>query len=76
MHDLFVKSVPAFGCFGGRFPVAPSSYIKAFRAVYRRYDFQVCEIVASEILHQDQSFQNTPNRIMVKSDFKCAYRAA
>ena len=71
MHDLLVKSVPVIWLFRGRFPVAPSSYIlKAFRAVYRRYDFRYVKLLATEILRQDQNFQNTPNTIMVKSDYK------
>ena len=74
MHDLLVKSVPVIWLLRGRFPVAPSSYIKAFRAVYRqiRYFylflqiFRYVKLLATEIVHQDQNFQNTPNTIIGK----------
>ena len=37
MHSLLDRSVHwGYGCFRGRFPVAPSSYIKLVKVVYRQ----------------------------------------
>ena len=71
MCTLCLVSAFRVWLFGGRFPVAPSSYINPFSAVYRQIIiflfgtiFRHVALLVTEILRQDQNFQNIPRKFI------------